>query len=129
MGGYRPQRIADEIQKIVSSILISGELRDPVPGIISITEVRMTRDLQQARLFVSTLGDREEKEQALRFLKHHNREIRTLLAGKMRLRAVPVLLFHLDDSLEHSQRIDELLDKIREERPQQPEDSAEYDDS
>jgi len=110
-------RVASEVKKALAQI-ISQQLKDTPPGLISIPEVRMTPDLRLARVFISVPGDEQKQRDTLRFLKRHNTEIRRILAGELRLKYVPELQFRLDESLENVDRLNELFAKIDADRPE-----------
>ena len=90
------------------------EVRDPRLAGITLTEVRVTPDLQIARVYYTVLGDAEEAKAAAVALQSAGGYLRTQLAAQVRLRLVPELVFQLDQSAEHGRRIDELLAQIAE---------------
>ena len=106
--GRRPQRIGEQIREEVSSLLL-GELKDPRIGFATVTAVRVSADLRQARIYVSILGSVEQREQSLRGLAAANAFLRRKLARRLRMRRVPELSFELDTSIETGARIEELL--------------------
>lgn len=114
MAFNREERVADEVRRIVSE-LISSELDDPrVPAFTSITDVRVSRDFNYADLHISVLaGDREVQEAAVKALNKAKGFLRKGLSQRIKLRVTPELRFHLDDSYEKGQRIDELLAELK----------------
>jgi ribosome-binding factor A len=110
-------RVASEVKKALAQI-ISQQLKDTPPGLISIPEVRMTPDLRLARVFISVPGEEQIQRDTLRFLKRHNSKLRHLLAGELRLKFVPELQFRLDESLVNVDRLNELFAKIDADRPE-----------
>jgi ribosome-binding factor A len=112
--GHRHERIAEEIRHEVSAML-SGELKDPrLSGLVTVTEVRVSPDLKQARIFVSVMGTAAEQSSALAGLAAATGFIRRELAMRLQLRRSPDLHFVHDQSEEYGQHIDELLRKARE---------------
>jgi len=109
MSSYRPERVAGQIHKVISELLLSGEIKDPRVALITLTEVSVTRDLRLARVFYSCLGDDEQKASAAQGLAKVAPFVRRLLGQQMRLRHVPELRFEYDQSSETGRRIDELL--------------------
>jgi len=105
---YRQQRLADELRAELSRIILR-EMRDPRVGFATLTEVRLSGDLRHARVYVSVMGDQEEKEQTLEALERAEGFLRGLLGQRMRLRHVPELDFVLDETLDRSERIERLL--------------------
>jgi ribosome-binding factor A len=90
------------------------EVRDPRLADITITEVRVTPDLMLARIYFTVLGDAGQDREALAALEHARGFLRTQLAGQVRLRSMPELVFELDTSAAYGRRIDELLAQVAE---------------
>lgn len=109
--GKRINRINDEILKEVSQI-IRSELKDPrVTTITSVTQVDTSSDLKYCKIYVSILGNEEEKGAALVGLKNSQNFIRKQLAQRINLRNTPEIKFELDNSLEYSMKISKLIDE------------------
>jgi ribosome-binding factor A len=120
IGGFRTERIAEEIRNEVS-LMLAGELKDPrLAAALVVTEVRMTPDLRTARVFVRLLGDDSERATVLKGLKAASGYVRHELIERLRLRRAPEVLFIPDDSEEYGQRIDDLLRKVKVKSPEQP---------
>ncbi len=108
----RMTRINDEILKELSQI-IRGEIKDPRVGVMtSVLRVDTTPDLKYCKVFVSVLGNEEEKDGVMKGLKNATGFIRRLLAQRVNLRNTPELIFKLDDSVEYSIRMSKLIDEI-----------------
>lgn len=105
---YRRQRVGDQI-KVELADLVRNEMRDPRVGFVTFTEVRMSPDLKYARVYVSILGEAEEREETLAALVRAGGFLRGLIGRRLKLRFVPELRFVLDETLERSERIEELL--------------------
>lgn len=108
MGGYRPQRLAEEIHQILVEILMYG-VKDPRVVDVTVTAVDVAPDLQLARVFYTVDGDETDRRQAAAGLKHATPYLRHTLAEEVRIRQVPELRFIYDESLERGQRIETLL--------------------
>ncbi len=109
VGGHRHERIAEEIHHEISAML-AGELKDPrLAGMATVTEVRVSPDLRQARVFVSVLGSDAEQHSTIQGLTAAAGFIRHELTDRLQLRRAPELFFVLDRSEEYGQRIEELL--------------------
>jgi len=93
-------------------MLLMREVRDPRLADITITEVRVTPDLLIARIYYTVLGDAEQEKEAAIALESALGYLRTQLAGRVRLRLAPELVFELDQSAAYGRRIDELLGQI-----------------
>lgn len=113
--GNRILVINSEIQKAVSEI-INYELKNPnINGIISVLRVNTTSDLDYCKIYIS-IYNAEDAENVFNQIKHSAGFIRKELTNRVKLRKVPYLEFILDDSIEYSERINDVIDKIQEER-------------
>lgn len=107
----RTNRISEEIKKEVSNI-IQNELKDPrLPQLISIVSLNVTRDLRYAKIYISVLGNDEEKKNALAALKSAAGFIRREVGHRVQLRYTPEMLFELDTSIEHGIYISKLINE------------------
>ena len=105
-------RINDEIQRELAQI-IRGEVKDPrIGNLTSVIRVDTTSDLKYSKIFVSVLGNDEEKSSVMKGLKNASGFIRHLLAERINLRNTPELIFKLDDSVEYSVRMNQLINQI-----------------
>lgn len=108
-------RVNSEIQKAISDI-IQNEIRNPIiTGIITVTKVNTTADLDQSKVFIS-IYDENTREEVLNAIKHSAGFIRRELAKRIELRKIPFLTFFLDESFEYGQKIDKTIEKISSER-------------
>lgn len=112
--GRRSARLGQQIRAEISELLLRG-LKDPRIGFATITAVRLTPDLRQARVAVSVLGSAEEQKRTLEGFRAARSYIRRELAHRLNLRRTPELEFTLDRSAEQAARIDELLRQTHEE--------------
>lgn len=111
-GNTRISRINDEILRELSQI-IRTEVKDPRIGTMtSIIRVETTQDLKYCKVFVSVLGNGEEKDSVMKGLKNAGGFIRHLLAERLNLRYTPELTFKLDDSVEYAVRMSKLIDEV-----------------
>lgn len=111
-GNTRISRINDEILRELSQI-IRTEVKDPRIGTMtSIIRVETTQDLKYCKVFVSVLGNDEEKDSVMKGLKNAGGFIRHLLAERLNLRYTPELTFKLDDSVEYAVRMSKLIDEL-----------------
>ena len=105
----RIDRITEEIKKELSEI-IRTSIKDPrLPDFVSITGLRVAKDLKHAKVFVSVLGDEEKKKNALAALIHAAGYIRHEVGQRVRIRYTPEFHFELDDSIEHGMMISKLI--------------------
>ncbi len=110
---YRPERVAEAIRQTVAAFL-TGNVRDPRIGFVTVTAVEVSADLAHARVRVSVMGGEDEKAKSLEGLDSAARFLRAQLARQLPLRVTPELRFELDRGLEHAQRIDRLLRELKE---------------
>jgi ribosome-binding factor A len=111
MATRRQRKVANLILEEISD-LIARKLRDPRASGVTVTGVDVSPDLRHADIYVSRLGDEEEREATLAGLTAAAGYLRRELAPRVQLRFMPELRFHLDRSWEQGARIDELLDRI-----------------
>jgi len=107
----RTDRLGEVIKKEMSD-LIAREIKDPRIGFISIIEVVLSKDLRQARVYVSIYGKEEEKEDSFIGLKSASGFIRMELGKRLRLRYAPKLDFVLDSSIEQASHISKILENL-----------------
>lgn len=118
----RSHRVGEIILKEISLILNRG-LKDPRVGFVTLTGVDVTDDLSIAKVFYTVVGDEEERLRNAEGLEQATPYIRRQLAGKLKMRHTPSLVFRYDTSIDYGQRIDSLLKEIEDERSDDQEDS------
>lgn len=105
-------RINDEILREVANI-IRLEIKDPrVATIATVVKVDTTNDLKYCKIYVSILGEKEQKEEVMEGLSNAAGFIRKQLAQRINLRSTPELKFILDESLEYSIKISKILNEV-----------------
>ncbi|HPG41000.1 MAG TPA: 30S ribosome-binding factor RbfA [bacterium] len=110
----RADRIAAVIKVQINEIIMR-ELHDADLGFITITKVHVSDDIRHAKIFYSILGNEEKKKNAHNVLLKAKGLIRSELAHRIKVRFVPEIDFHYDDSAEYAEHIQVLLNKIKEE--------------
>jgi ribosome-binding factor A len=110
----RPERVADQIRAEVAQ-LIAREVHDPGVGFVTITRVRVTPDLQLARVYYTALGDEKARRETGRALGRAAPFLRRQIGHRLRLRRVPELEFFYDESIAHQDRIEQILQELRSE--------------
>jgi len=109
----RAHSIARQIQQEIS-MMLSRNMKDPRLGFVTVTGVDLSLDLRHAKVYVSAMGSEQQKAETMEALKHAVGWIRHELGQRLRLRFVPEVVFRTDTSLDYGERIDRLLDDIRE---------------
>lgn len=105
----RIHRISEEVRKEISNI-VQNELKDPrLPTMVSIIAVDITKDLRYAKVYVSVLGNDEEKKNAMSALKSAAGFIRREIGHRVQIRYTPEIHFELDQSIEHGIYINKLI--------------------
>ena len=108
----RMARVNEELKREISNIINYEVKNSNVTGMISVTKVKVTPDLKYAKVYVSILNSKSN-EKTLEGLKASAGFIRTSLAKKVNLRITPEIVFEYDDSIEHGERIESLLQEIK----------------
>ena len=103
------RRVNEAVREVVSARIAEG-LRDPRIGFVTVTSVDTSPDLRQARVYVSVLGDPEERDATLAGLESAHGVLQQAVARELRLKHTPTLQFVFDESIERGMRISELLD-------------------
>jgi ribosome-binding factor A len=110
---HRPERVSELVRQAVGAFL-TGDVRDPRIGFVTVVGVDVTADLSHAKVRVSVLGSEEEKAKSLEGLESAAGYLRVQLAKDLHLRTTPELHFQLDRGIEHAQRIDRVLKELKE---------------
>lgn len=117
MMNLRANRVAEQMKKELGEI-IGQKIKDPRVGFVTVTDVEVTGDLQQATVYISVLGDKKEKEDTLIGLTKAKGFIRSEIGQRIRLRKTPEISFEYDESIDYGNRIETLLNKIHAEDEQ-----------
>lgn len=110
----RPQRVGDQIQRELAELL-RVHVKDPRIGMITVTGVDVSPDLQNAKVFFTHLAGVEHAPATIEALQHSAGYLRSELAHRLKLYTVPHLYFHYDDSIESGLRLSKLIDEAVEE--------------
>jgi ribosome-binding factor A len=113
--GHRPHRVGDLIRQELSELLTRGAVHDPGIGFITLTRVKVSPDLQLARVFYTSMGDERALRDTARALDRATPFFRRHLGGRLQLRRVPELEFKFDESIANQDRIEQILRDLHEE--------------
>src|SRR5437016_5036524 len=108
---HRSERVADLIREEIAKFLING-VKNPQIGFVTITQVKITPDLHIARVYYTAYGTGKEQQETAEGLLESSKRIRSHLAKTVKMRTVPRLEFFVDEGLEHSYKIQKLLNTI-----------------
>jgi ribosome-binding factor A len=109
--GSRPDRVADQIRSEIASLL-AREVHDPGIGFVTITRVHVSPDLQQARIYYTSLGDDTARKNSERAIGRAVPFLRRQVGSRLRLKRIPQLTFVYDESIAGQERIEQLLNEI-----------------
>jgi ribosome-binding factor A len=109
MATARMRRINEVLREVVGAA-ISGELSDPRIGFVTVTSVETSPDLRSAKVYVSVLGDEEQREETLAGLAAAHGVLQARIAAETRMKRTPTLSFHYDETVEQGVRISRLLE-------------------
>ena len=108
----RSNQVAEELRKIVSMIFLD-DLSNLQLGFVTVTRIELTNDLRFAKVFYSVLGDEEQKEITKKTLSENMGLIKKLTIERINMKYAMDIRFELDNSIDHSFHIDEILRKIK----------------
>lgn len=114
MSQLRTEKVQEFIKQELSKIILT-ELKDPRIGFVTVTKVEATGDLRAAKVFVTLMGSDEQKAASWQALQKAVGHLRAEIGKRIHLRFTPELSLHIDEALEHSARINELLAKLKQE--------------
>ena len=113
--GFRPDRVGDQIRQELSELLSRGQVHDPGIGFITLTRVKVSPDLQLARVYYTSLGDEAARRQTAKALERATGFFRRHIGDRLQLRRVPELKFQFDESVGHQDRVEQILRELHEE--------------
>jgi ribosome-binding factor A len=119
--GSRPSRVGDQIRAELASLL-TRDVHDPGIGFLTITRVKVSPDLQQARVSYTTIGDDKARRESARALQRATPFLRRQIGQRLRLKRVPELSFFYDESIEQGDRVERILQELQTERAGRPDD-------
>jgi ribosome-binding factor A len=115
MQGSRPDRVGELIRQELAQML-ARDVHDPAIGLLTVTRVQVTPDLQLARVFYTQIGDDRAKRETTKALGRATPFLRRQLGARLRLRRVPEIQFKFDEGIERQARIEEILLGLEQER-------------
>jgi ribosome-binding factor A len=107
------RRVDGAVREVLADA-VNQDLKDPRVGFVTVTEVRTTSDLRQARVFVSVLGTAEEKAATITGLQSAHGILQARVARELRLKRTPTLEFVLDDTADRAARLEALIEDVKE---------------
>ena len=107
----RANRVGEQMRKELGDI-IGRKIKDPRIGFVTVTDVQVSGDLQLAKVYISVLGDNEQRQNTLKGLAKAKGFIRSEIGQRIRLRKTPEISFEFDESIDYGHRIETLLHEI-----------------
>jgi ribosome-binding factor A len=107
------RRVDGAVREVLGNA-VTQDLKDPRVGFVTVTEVRTSPDLRQARVFVSVFGTAEEQAATLEGLRSAHGILQARIARELRMKRTPALEFVLDDSAEKAARLEALIEDVTE---------------
>jgi ribosome-binding factor A len=110
MRSERLRRVDEAVRQVLSDA-VATDLKDPRVGFVTVTAVRTSPDLRHARVYVSVLGDAQERDDSLDGLRSAHGFLQRRVARELTLKHTPTLDFAYDDSVERGIRLSELIER------------------
>ncbi|MCC6865641.1 MAG: 30S ribosome-binding factor RbfA [Ignavibacteria bacterium] len=107
----RTEKVAEELKHQLANIL-TRDLAELHLGLVTVTRVRISKDLKNAKIYLSFIGNKEPAEVCIEKVNNRKKQIRMHLAQNIHLRFVPEIEFYFDDTIEYASRIDEIIKDI-----------------
>jgi ribosome-binding factor A len=106
----RMRRVNEALRQVLSEALV--ELKDPRIGFVTITGVETSRDLRNARVYVSVLGGERKRERSLAGLSAAHGVLQARVSRELHLKRTPLLAFEYDPAVEQGVRMSQLIDEL-----------------
>ena len=115
MATKRMLQMAEQIREHIALMLVRGQIADPRLRGVTLNSVKMSPDLQIAKVYFSVLGEKSKRQEAEKGLKQASGFIRRELGKALLVRYTPAVVFHYDDSIEYSVKMGALISKVSDE--------------
>lgn len=106
----RMRRVDEAVRQVLSDA-VAQDLQDPRIGFVTMTSVKTSTDLRHCSVFVSVLGDEQQRSQTLAGLESARGALQRRLARELRLKHTPALRFAYDDTTDRAMRLEQILDR------------------
>jgi ribosome-binding factor A len=104
------RRVDEAVRQVLGDVL-ARDLKDPRVGFVTVTDVNTSPDLRHARVYVSVLGDAEQRSESLAGLSSAHGYLQRRIASELNLKHTPTLEFIYDDTTDRALRVGELIDE------------------
>jgi ribosome-binding factor A len=102
------RRVDEAVRQVIGDAL-TADLKDPRVGFVTVTDVRTSADLSHARVYVSVLGERAQREETMAGLRSAHGYLQRRVAGELHLKRTPTLEFSYDETVDRALRVDALI--------------------
>ena len=110
MSADRMRRVNEAVREVLSDAIGGSDIKDPRIGFVTVTDVRTSPDLRHARVYVTVLGDGEQREASLTGLRSAHALLQRRVNSELRMKRTPTLEFLYDDTTDRVMRMEQLLD-------------------
>lgn len=110
MTSFRLERVSELLREVASEII--RELKDPRLGFVTITNVIVSHDIRHAKIYVSIMGNPDEKKDSMAVLNNARGFIRRETGKRIRIKHIPELAFINDESIEKGSRVLDIINKV-----------------
>ena len=114
MSSYRKERLEELIKRIIAETLLR-EIKDPRIGFVTVTKVKLSRDLSIGDVWISVIGDEKEKKLSMAGVQSAGGYIQRMVGKNIKIRNIPRLKFHLDTSIEQGVKMVHMLENLERE--------------
>ena len=111
MNNIRAERVGEQMKQEIMDI-VNNKVKDPRVGFLTITDVELTKDLSQAKVYLTVLGNDKEVDNTFKALHKATGFIKSELGSRMRLRIIPELTFEYDESIEYGNKIERMIQDL-----------------
>ena len=111
---HRPERVAEMVQQLLGELFARG-MRDPRIGLVTITGVKMSPDLREARVYWTVHGDSDQRKNTAKGLDNARGFLRREIGLQLKLRVTPDLHFTYDEAIDRGERIEQLIRRVHDE--------------
>lgn len=108
----RSDRLSEQIRRYISEV-VDTDYRGSMPGLITFTYVRLSKDLRYATIYYSVLGDESIRNSVFDFFDRTKKHIRSAVGANLHIRRIPEFTFKFDPSVEEGMKIERLLNEIK----------------
>ena len=128
-GSKRTEQIGERIRELIAMMLVRGEIADPRVKNVTINSVKVSSDLQQAKVYYSVFGEKAQQLAVQKGLTAAAGFIRNSVGKSLDIRYTPAIFFYYDDSIENAAHINEVLGRIKREDAANAKENVTVDDS